>query len=223
LTYGTFLLFSFLFVFGSTLSTSCWLRPRHQHPSCHHSLIINSHSSSSTLTSHVFFSYPARFLFLIMGTTLIFYLGTPAGVPVPYVSFCLFFFCFISNIFSPSPTLTPLTSVPSYVAHCHLQSLSLSVVHQHSSCFLLVFSLYLCSNFPNDPGILFTWELLRVFMCRSTCFFALLLSFSISNIFSPSLTLTPPTSVPPYVTHCHLRSLTIVHQHSSCFLLVSLF
>ena len=62
-------------------------------------------------------------------------------------------------------------------------------------------------------------------------FFYLYLLF-ISNIFSSSLTLTPRTSIPLYVPHRHLLyvphrhllslpSLATVHQHSSCFLLVS--
>ena len=83
LRYGTFSLFSFRSVFVPTLSTSRWPRPRLQHPSRHRSLlVIDSRSSSSTLTCHVF-PYLPRFFVLITRTTLIFYSGTPAGIHVP--------------------------------------------------------------------------------------------------------------------------------------------
>jgi len=94
------------FCFCPTLETSHWPCP--QCPSHHCSLIvIDSHLSLYTLTCHVFFLYLPHFFFLITQMTLISYLGTPAGVYVAlYISFHLLLSLFISNIFSPSPTLT---------------------------------------------------------------------------------------------------------------------
>jgi hypothetical protein len=136
---------------------------------------------------------------------------------VRIVSFTLSFS--IVNIFSLSLRLTSRTSVPPYVAHYHLRSLN--VVHQRSSCFLLVSSSFHCSVYLNDPSFL----LGNSESCRRLCGVVRIVSFTLSffivNIFSLSLRLTSRTSVPPYVAHYHLPSLTVIHQHLSCFHLVS--
>jgi hypothetical protein len=123
----------------------------------------------------------------------------------------------ISNIFSPSLTLTPPTSILPYIAHCHLQSRT--VVHQCSSCFILISSSFHCSDYPSNPSF-YSGTPAGIHLPQYVPFRLSLLSF-LSNSLCRSPTSTPPTSVPPYLTCYCSHSLAVIHHHSPCFLFVS--